>query len=665
MKTLYSLLVGCLFTIGVAKAQLSSPTIVPDTVYLAPHGSAFIDVLANDQNMPSDATLKNLQSISSNNFIYQNKIAVEFFDETKTKDSLIYTISTSLFSYTGVLYILPRLEMDSFQFYTSENEVTDRPGQAYCDYFKVSSYINYDPGMDYDSLVFDFSDNVHIILLPNTTTSFYYNRLIDSSFYMYGKLYKDGLRYERVHKKTPIKMKYCFYQSFYDQNRDGVYNYPIEPIINVLRSGKLTNTVTTSSYTSSNASQEPYFLNMEIGNYRADADEPSGWSFTDTNQKYVNVDDNCFYEMLKFGLRPVSDIKNVRIYTGSSSRFRLGDPVQYELSYANIGIDSAQGMITFDYDSVRLTYNQSSMLPVTVLPGKLIYSYSLAPGFEQKFTIDFTVKTPPSASINDTIYAYAEINKVGGDDSLQDNSSMVTSIVRAAYDPNEIVVFPIGEGPEKFINANDQLTYVVFFQNTGTDYAKDVRVSNVLSPYLDLNTLHFVSASHKLSQMEIDTPSRTLNFHFNEIYLLDSHTNEKASHGYFLYTINPIVGIKPGTVINNTANIYFDHNPAVVTNTIHSTVKKVFVNIREAKGSSFVSKIVPNPVKGSAEFEFTNPTNEQALLEVLDLSGRTVLKNSFKGDRYTINSADLSSGTYLYRITLPSQGISNGKIVVE
>jgi hypothetical protein len=54
--------------------------------------------------------------------------------------------------------------------------------------------------------------------------------------------------------------------------------------------------------------------------------------------------------------------------------------------------------------------------------------------------------------------------------------------------------------------------------------------------------------------------------------LPDSGTNEVASHGYIIYRIRTKADVAAGSLIENTANIFFDENPAVVTNTTYHTI---------------------------------------------------------------------------------------------
>ena len=54
--------------------------------------------------------------------------------------------------------------------------------------------------------------------------------------------------------------------------------------------------------------------------------------------------------------------------------------------------------------------------------------------------------------------------------------------------------------------------------------------------------------------------------------LPDSTCCEEDSHGLVSYLIRPLPDLDPGTVIENTAYIYFDNNPPIITNTTWNTI---------------------------------------------------------------------------------------------
>ena len=91
-------------------------------------------------------------------------------------------------------------------------------------------------------------------------------------------------------------------------------------------------------------------------------------------------------------------------------------------------------------------------------------------------------------------------------------------------------------------------------------------------------------------------------FNFPNILLPDLNTNEVASHGFVKYEIYPKDGLDENTIIENTANIFFDFNPAIVTNTTNNIMVSQYPLVIEQQdplcfgdqnGSITVQQIAP------------------------------------------------------------------------
>jgi hypothetical protein len=70
-----------------------------------------------------------------------------------------------------------------------------------------------------------------------------------------------------------------------------------------------------------------------------------------------------------------------------------------------------------------------------------------------------------------------------------------------------------------------------------------------------------------LTDMRIEVDGELV-FTFDGIQLPDSGANEPESHGFVTFRASPLEGTPSGTTIANTAEIYFDLNAPVITNTV-------------------------------------------------------------------------------------------------
>ena len=156
--------------------------------------------------------------------------------------------------------------------------------------------------------------------------------------------------------------------------------------------------------------------------------------------------------------------------------------------------------------------------------------------------------------------------------------------------------------------------------------------------------------------------------------LPDSTTNEKASHGFVSYKINTKPNLQDGQTIDNQANIYFDVNLPVATNTYRHTIAKdmtsVFLGIFPIE-SDFNTKlnVIPNPMRDAATFELVTEkvisAQRPATLIVYNILGQKVHTQLFTGTMLTLSRGELQQGCYFYSVQINNQILTKGKLVVE
>ncbi len=139
-----------------------------------------------------------------------------------------------------------------------------------------------------------------------------------------------------------------------------------------------------------------------------------------------------------------------------------------------------------------------------------------------------------------------------------------------SYDPNDKQATPTGIADGNYISDSTLLAYKVRFQNTGNDTAFTVIVVDTISPALDITTIQPSTSSHHYEFEYLG--GQVAKWTFNNILLVDSTTNESASHGFFTFNIQQKTANPIGTIIENNAAIYFDFNEPIITNTVFHTV---------------------------------------------------------------------------------------------
>lgn len=234
-----------------------------------------------------------------------------------------------------------------------------------------------------------------------------------------------------------------------------------------------------------------------------------------------------------------------------------------------------------------------------------------------------------------------------------------------AYDPNLKAASPSGVGSSHLIEQNTPIEYVIHFQNTGTDTAFLVRLRDTLPiNALDVNTFRPGASSHPCTWQIID--GRILEVLFDPIILPDSNVNERASHGWFEYSMDQKTDLPNGSYIENRASIYFDFNAPVITDAAWHTVGKFSVSIHEpTPGERSLWQVLGNPMRESCTFRAQEPITGISRFELSDAQGRSVRSAEFSGQQYTFERGHLVAGLYFFKIQTERDGAVAGKIVLR
>lgn len=236
--------------------------------------------------------------------------------------------------------------------------------------------------------------------------------------------------------------------------------------------------------------------------------------------------------------------------------------------------------------------------------------------------------------------------------------------ITGSYDPNDKQGFPEGYGEQHYIEPGTQIEYLIRFQNTGNDTAFVVKIIDSLSQWLDPATIRPGAASHPYT-FGLDGTG-VASFTFDNILLPDSNVNEVASHGFVKFSIYPKADIPLETVIENTAEIYFDFNEAIVTNTTFHTIGDHFITVGlwQPENPVYQVQVAPNPTRGEAVITVKGLPPGAIDLKVTDAYGRIVLTQHSDDNNLQINGNALPAGLYYFQVMQNEKPVGSGKIVV-
>lgn len=237
-----------------------------------------------------------------------------------------------------------------------------------------------------------------------------------------------------------------------------------------------------------------------------------------------------------------------------------------------------------------------------------------------------------------------------------------------AYDPNFKAALPVGVDSFHYITNTTPLEYIIHFQNTGTDTAFSVVVTDTISKLLNISTLKMGASSHQYNYNIIN--NGILKVQFDNIRLPDSSENNIASQGFFKFNILPKNSLADNTIINNKASIFFDFNNGVETNNVYHTIKENIFNVVTSVSSTYQNKyaikVYPNPFSNVFTIQLisVNQKDHNHTLIVFDVNGNEIYSGFFN-DEITINTKNWNEKLYLYTISTNNDVIATGKLIKQ
>ena len=408
----------------------------------------------------------------------------------------------------------------------------------------------------------------------------------------------------------------------YIVNNDGVSNVIISPV------GVCT--VFDSGFTNS------YDLSYEI-----DSEFLSNYSFANISFNDVTIAGTGI-QYYNFPITIISNYNDLSATIVPSGNPRPGFHYGNKIAYTNNGTQTiASGTVTFTKGAGSTISSVSESGIVSTSNGFTFNFTNLLP-FETRYIIvDLLTATIPTVSLGQLISNSAAITVVSNDVLPLNNTSVINQLVMGSYDPNYKSEGSGGKIVYSNFNADDYLTYTIQFENTGTSYASFVNLTDILDAKLDENSLRMLDASHLYTLKRVGS---NLNWNFANIYLPPSVSGSDIGKGYVTFKIKPKAGYAVGDIIPNSANIYFDYNPAIVTNT-WTTQFVSFLN-----NESYVFNELnyfPNPVKNSLTI---SNSSELTQLEITSVLGQTMITKNLNELQTEIDLSNLENGVYFVKV---------------
>jgi hypothetical protein len=335
------------------------------------------------------------------------------------------------------------------------------------------------------------------------------------------------------------------------------------------------------------------------------------------------------------------------------STARPGFDASYQITFKNKGNYAyPEGIVGFQFDDTVLDFVSASENPLTQVAGQVNWNFTNLLPFESRsiqvtLNVNGPMETPP-VNINDLLNFTASSFPSEVDETPLDNTFTYHQTVTGSFDPNDKTCL---EGnivsPE---NIGNYLHYSINFENIGTAAAEKIVVKDVIdTTKFDISTLQILSISH----------AATTKISGNKIeFMFDNINLEPAAHGNIVFKIKTKNNLTVGSSVSNKAEIYFDYNFPIETNTATSTFQTLS-NIGFDTDSSV--RVFPNPTMNRINISASELIKT---IQLFDGQGRLMITSLLNDLKSTFDVSSYSKGIYFLKIQT-NQGIKTEKIIKE
>lgn len=376
-------------------------------------------------------------------------------------------------------------------------------------------------------------------------------------------------------------------------------------------------------------------------------------------QVSVNLEESITQD---FCVTPNGEYNDLEVRVIPITQARPGFEAIYRIVYKNKGTTTLTGKIDFDFsDNIDETnFLNSTPIYSGIQDNIISWNYeNLQPFEERHIDLTFQLNTPtdPNFPLNDgdVLSYFVQGYPFDNDNYNFDNSFSMRQIVVNSYDPNDITCIE-GETvvPEM---AGEYLHYIIRFENLGTAAATNIVVLNSLDlNRFDVSSLIPLNSSHDFD-LKIEDDNQ-VKFIFENINLpFDDDFND----GYVTYKVKTLSNLIEGDEIDNSAEIYFDYNFPIYTNTYTTSLQSSLSLSTFEMNRKY--QFYPNPVESFLQFISEDLIKS---IKVYDINNKLTFEKNYEVNLYKdeLNFENLIPGVYFIQLTTVND-IFYEKVVVK
>lgn len=415
----------------------------------------------------------------------------------------------------------------------------------------------------------------------------------------------------------------------------------------------------TNGMISTNSMGEFYFP-VQDGQYSIipEPENPSYWNFTPANST-VDFPNQPSPVNQDFCVTSNGSIEDLEVFVVPVTQARPGFDARYKVILKNKGNQISRGTVALDFQNDFMTLVSAFPAVTSSTTSQLMWSFTdLQPFQIEEFLVVMILNTPTAAVnplMSDDILNFT-VTVLGSrsDNMPADNTATLNQTVVNSYDPNDKTCL---EG--KTITpamVGEYVHYIIRFENTGTASAINVVVKDIIdTAQFDRSTFIPLGGSHDYYTRI--TENNKIEFIHENINL---DFNDATNDGYILFKIKTLNTLMEGDAFDNTANIFFDFNAPIITNTETVTVMST-AGLGEVTDTSIL--LYPNP---ATDFVNINAATALKSITVLDVNGRMISQTKFTGNinEQRVELALLTKGIY-FITTISEDGQKTDKMIIK
>jgi hypothetical protein len=169
-----------------------------------------------------------------------------------------------------------------------------------------------------------------------------------------------------------------------------------------------------------------------------------------------------------------------------------------------------------------------------------------------------------------------------------------------------------------------------------------------------------ISASHNYT---LDRVANSLAWKFENIQLPVSVADTEIGKGYVTFKVKMKPGFSVGDIVPNTASIYFDNNPAIITNT-YTTEFVALLSSNNFNVTNFL--LSPNPASHTVQISLSDSGDLIDKVTVYDVLGKSIRQiENVSSAKMSVDVSEMPKGVYFVEIQTENNIKQIKKLIVK